>query len=385
MHYYGWQTQVYWRFRNFKSIYRKHHSRFKNELEFELAKLNDDWHFSSLEKIFIEKRIYRNIEDCETWEAVIETIDKGLKPYKKLLRREITTDDIIALTEIKIKRISKFDSFKADEHIKSVSEKMAAIEQNLANIKAFAIDWFKDLIKKYGKGKERKTSITDGFEIIEAKRVVMNNAKLYVNRTEGFAGTALKKDEYICDCSDMDDIIVFTRDGKCTVSRIDDKKYFGKDILHIAVFNKDDADTVYNMLYQDGKNGALMVKRFLIAGVTRDKPYDLTKGTENSKVWYFSIGMTQTQEVIQINLKPKPKLRNLIITLPLNDQLVKGRNAIGNIVTKFSFNKIQLYKETSKTNTVAKPTISQVIETKTTPASNEPKTQGSLDFKDLLS
>ncbi|MBL7926568.1 MAG: DNA gyrase/topoisomerase IV subunit A [Bacteroidia bacterium] len=357
----------------------------KMELEFELAKLNDDWHFSSLEKIFIEKRIYRNIEDCETWEAVIETIDKGLKPYKKLLRREITTDDIIALTEIKIKRISKFDSFKADEHIKSVSEKMAAIEQNLANIKAFAIDWFKDLIKKYGKGKERKTSITDGFEIIEAKRVVMNNAKLYVNRTEGFAGTALKKDEYICDCSDMDDIIVFTRDGKCTVSRIDDKKYFGKDILHIAVFNKDDADTVYNMLYQDGKNGALMVKRFLIAGVTRDKPYDLTKGTENSKVWYFSIGMTQTQEVIQINLKPKPKLRNLIITLPLNDQLVKGRNAIGNIVTKFSFNKIQLYKETSKTNTVAKPTISQVIETKTTPASNEPKTQGSLDFKDLLS
>jgi topoisomerase-4 subunit A len=357
----------------------------KMELEFELAKLNDDWHFSSLEKIFIEKRIYRNIEECETWEAVIETIDKGLKPYKKLLRRSVTQDDIVALTEIKIKRISKFDAFKADEHLRTVSEKMEAVEKNLSNLKSYAIDWFKELIKKYSKGKERKTVIADGFEVIEAKRVVMNNAKLYVNRAEGFAGTGLKKDEFVCDCSDMDDIIVFTRDGKCMVSRIDDKKYFGKDILHIAVFNKDDENTIYNLLYQDGKNGAVMVKRFAITGVTRDKPYDLTKGTENSKVLYFSIGQLQTNEVIQINLKPKPKLRNLVITLPLNEQLVKGRNAIGNIVTKFSFNKIMLSKDSSKNQPSPKAPVVLKLDDTTDTKTNEPRTQGSLDFKDLLS
>lgn len=373
----------------------------KKELEFERAKLSEDWHFSSLEKIFIEKRIYRNIEECETWEAVIETIDKGLKPYKKLFRREITRDDIVALTEIKIKRISKFDGFKADEHIKGVEAKMKELDEYLANLKTYTIDWFKNLIKKYGKGKERKTLIAEGFEVIEAKRVVMNNAKLYVNREEGFAGTGLKKDEFVCDCSDMDDIIVFTRDGKCMVSRIDEKKYFGKDILHIAVFNKDDENTIYNMIYQDGKGGAIMVKRFSVTGVTRDKPYDLTKGTDGSKVLFFSISGVDNAETIQINLRPKPKLRNLVITLNLNEQIVKGRGAIGNIVTKFTITKVFPVRGSANanaaiaaSNAAAQPTLLEIkeekkseTETKETPKEkdNRPKQQGSLDFKDLLS
>ena len=363
----------------------------KLELEFELAKLGEDWHFSSLEKIFIEKRIYRNIEECETWEAVIQTIDKGMKPYKKLFRREITTEDLVALTEMKIKRISKFDAFKADEHIKAVEEKMEALNKNLANLKLFTVDWFRELIKKYGKGKERKTVIAEGFEVIEAKRVVMNNAKLYVNREEGFAGTGLKKDEFVCDCSDMDDFIVFTRDGKCMVSRVEDKKYFGKDILHVALFNKDDENTIYNMIYQDGKGGAIMVKRFAVTGVTRDKPYDLTKGAEGSKVLFFSVTGLDNAETIQINLRPKPKLRNLIITLNFNEQIVKGRSAIGNIVTKFTITKVTAVKGNSSTKTASAATTPKAILFKEespkvkSDDDDKPKTQGSLDFKDLLS
>ncbi len=359
---------------------------FKMELEYEKAKFSEDWHFSSLEKIFIEKRIYRNIEECETWEAVLTTIDKGLKPYKKLFRREITTEDIVNLTEIKIKRISKFDSFKADEHIKAVEEKMAEIDRNLANLKGYTIEWFKELIKKYGKNKSRKTQISEGFEVIEAKRVVMNNAKLYVNREEGFAGFGMKKDEFVTDCSDIDDIIVFTADGKFMVSRIDEKKYFGKDIIHIAVFNKDDEQTIYNMVYQDGKGGAILVKRFSVTGVTRDKVYELTKGTEGSKVLFFSVSGTDNAETIQINLRPKPKLRNLVITLNLNEQLVKGRSAIGNIVTKFSITKVFPLKgaAAAQANSTAQLNINSAATGTENKSNNKPKQQGSLDFKDLL-
>jgi topoisomerase-4 subunit A len=209
----------------------------RRELQIRLAELEEDWHFSSLEKIFIEKRIYRNIEECETWEEVIDSIHKGLKPYKKKFFREITDEDVARLTEIKIKRISKFDSFKADEHIKGVDEEMLSVRHDLDNIKTYAVNYFKNLLKKYGKGKERRTKI-DEFEAIVASKVVINNAKLYVNRAEGFIGKGLKKDDFVCDCSDIDDIITITADGKLMVSRISEKAFVGKDIIQVNVFRK---------------------------------------------------------------------------------------------------------------------------------------------------
>lgn len=314
----------------------------KRELEIKLGELMEEWHFASLEKIFIENRIYRKIEDCETWEAVLKTIDKGLTPFKKHLKREVTESDIIRLTEIKIKRISKFDSFKADEHIKDLNAKMKEVKENLANLTQFTINYFKELLKKYGKGRERKTQITAGaFEQIEAKKVVINNTKLYVNREEGFAGYGLKKDEFVCECSDLDDIIAFSGDGKMMVGRIDEKKYFGKDIRHIAVFDKEDNQTVYNMIYRDGLKGNIMVKRFQVSGITRDKVYDLTKGNENSKVLYFSVTDVNTVPRVDVVLKPRPKLRNPVVKVNFAEVGIKNRSAIGNIVTKFPVHKIQ--------------------------------------------
>jgi len=306
----------------------------KRELEIELAELSEDWHFSSLEKIFIENRIYRKIEESETWEAVLEAIDKGLRPFKKLLKREVTTDDIIRLTEIRIKRISKFDSFKANERLKGIEQKMKEVKENLKNLTSYAVQWFKNLLKKYGKGKERKTVIAGEFENIEARRVVINNAKLYVNLEEGFAGYGLKKDEFVADCSDMDDVIAFTRDGKFNVSRIEEKKYVGKDVLHISIFNKEDLQTVYNMVYQDGPRGNYMVKRFTVGGITREKIYDLTKGKEGSRVLHFSISREKDAGKLKIHLRPKPKLKNLVLDVNLDEIMVKGRAAIGNIITK---------------------------------------------------
>jgi topoisomerase-4 subunit A len=313
----------------------------KRELEISLGELMEDWHFSSLEKIFIENRIYRKIEECETWEAVIKAIDKGLTPFKKQLKREVTEQDIINLTEIKIKRISKFDSFKADEHIKALNAKMKEVKENLANITQYTITYFKELLKKYGKGKERKTKISEeGFEQIEAKRVMINNTKLYVNREEGFAGYGLKKDDFVCECSDMDDIIAFNSDGKFLVDKIGEKKYFGKGIQHIAVFEKNDEHTIYNMIYRDGLKGNVMVKRFAVTGVTRDKIYELTKGTEHSKVLHFSISHENDATTVEVILKPRPKLRNTVITVNFNDIIIKNRSAIGNVLTKFPVHKI---------------------------------------------
>lgn len=313
----------------------------KRELEIALSELMDDWHFSSLEKIFIENRIYRKIEECETWEAVIKAIDKGLTPFKKQLKREVTEEDIVGLTEIKIKRISKFDSFKADEHIKGVEAKMKEIKNNLKELTQYAITYFKELLKKYGKGKERKTIISEeGFEQIEAKRVTINNAKLYVNREDGFAGYGLKKDEFVTDCSDIDDIIGFTGDGKCMVGKIEEKKYYGKDIKHIAVFEKNDEQTIYNMIYRDGLKGAIMVKRFSVSGVTRDKVYDLTKGNENSKVLFFSLSKADNGPTVEVNLHPRPKLKNTVLKVNFNDVLTKNRSAIGNVLTKFPVRKV---------------------------------------------
>ena len=226
----------------------------KRELEIKLGELEEKWHFASLEKIFIEKRIYRNIEECETWEAVLSTIDKGLKPYKKLFKREITQEDIVRLTEIRIKRISKFDGFKADELIKALEEEMEQVKYDLEHLVDFAVNYFKNLLKKYGKGRERKTEIR-AFETISASVVAVANQKLYINAKEGFIGYGLKKDEFICDCSDIDDIIVFRRDGKMIVTRISEKSFVGKDIIHAAVWKKNDERMIYNLIYIDGKSG----------------------------------------------------------------------------------------------------------------------------------
>lgn len=312
----------------------------RRELQISLAELQEDWHFSSLEKIFIEKRIYRDIEESETWEDVISTIHKGLKPYKKLFFREITDQDVISLTEIKIKRISKFDSFKADERIKNLEEQIKEVNYNLDNLRQYSINYFKNLLKKYGKGRERRTRISE-FETIIASKVVINNTKLYVNRAEGFVGKSLKKDEFVTDCSDLDDIIAFTADGKVMVSKISDKTYIGKDIIYVGVFRKDDDDNkVYNMIYQDGSKGAIMMKRFTIGGVTRDKAYDLTKGLLGSKVLYFGISTPKDGPTVIVKLKPKPKLRNLESIIHFGSQLIKARGVQGNVVTKFPVQKV---------------------------------------------
>jgi topoisomerase-4 subunit A len=246
---------------------------------------------------------------------------------------------VVKLTEIKIKRISKFDAFKADEHIKELNEEIKKVKEQLGDLKNYTIAYFKNLLRKYSKGKERKTKISE-FETIIASKVVMNNAKLYVNRAEGFIGYGLKKDEFVTDCSDIDDIIAFTADGKFKVVKIDEKVFVGKNIIHVAVFSKDNENTIYNMLYQDGPRGAVMVKRFNIGGVTRDKEYDLTKGTAESKVLYFNIGSPVSAPVVTVKLKPKPKLRNLESTVEFGELLIKGRSSIGNVVTKFPIAKV---------------------------------------------
>ena len=313
----------------------------KRELEIKLGELEENWHFSSLEKIFIEKRIYRDIEECETWEAVIQAIDKGLQKYKKMFRRAITEDDIVRLTEIRIKRISKFDSFKADEHIKGVEDQMKQVKYNLEHLKDYAIDYFENLLKKFGKGRERKTEIKI-FDTIQAKSVAIANQKLYVNRAEGFIGHGLKKDEFVLDCSDLDDIIVFRKDGKMVVTRVAEKTFVGKDIIHLDLFNKNDEQTVYHMVYQDGKTGPAMVKRFNVTGITRDKEYDLTKGTDGSKVVYFSINPKGENEIITVTLNPSASARIKVFDFDFKEIAVKGRGSIGNIVTKYPVRSVKL-------------------------------------------
>jgi topoisomerase IV subunit A len=313
----------------------------RQELEIERHELLEQLLFSSLEKIFIENRIYNDIEECETWDAVLETIDKGLEPYKKQFYREITRDDIIRLTEIKIKRISRFDAFKADEQMRALEEKLEQVNKHLGTLIEYTISWFLRLKEKYGKGRERKTEIRS-FENIEATRVAVANEKLYVNRAEGFAGTALKKDEYVCDCSDIDDIIVFRGDGTFMVSKVADKAFMGKDIIHIAVFEKNDERTTYNMIYQDGATGPNYMKRFFVKGVTRDKEYDLTKGTKGSKVLYFTANPNGEAETVTIHLRYKPKLKKPVFDFDFSDLTIKGRAAGGNMLTKQPIRKIVL-------------------------------------------
>lgn len=316
----------------------------KRELEIKQADLNEAWHFSSLEKIFIEKRIYRNIEEAETWEEVISTIDKGLKPYKKMFRREITEEDITKLTEIKIKRISKYDSFKADEQIKGIEADLKQVAHDLEHINNFTIAYFQMLLKKYGKGRERKTEIK-GFEEIEVKQVAATNSKLYVNREEGFFGTGLKKDEFVCECSDLDDIIVFTRAGKLMISRLGDKKFVGKDIIHIAVWKKNDERTAYNMCYYDGASKRAFVKRFNVTGITRDKEYDLTQGTSGSKVLYFTANPNAESEIVRVQLHPNSTARIKEFEFDFATIDIKGRGSNGNILTKFPVRKVDLIEK----------------------------------------
>jgi topoisomerase-4 subunit A len=286
--------------------------------------------FTSLEKIFIENRIYRDIEEVEeSFEEVIHTVDLGLEPYKPSFYRKINRDDILRLLEIRIKRISKFDSFKADEAMKAMQEELAAVEHNLTNITDYSIEYYRRLIKDFGKGKERKTEISQ-FETIAANQVAVNNSKLYANLTEGFIGSALKKDDFICECSDIDDIIVFRKDGKFIVNKLQDKVFVGKNIIHVAVFKKGNERMTYNMIYHDGESGLSYVKRFNIKGVTRDKEYELTKGTKKSKVLHFSANQNGEAEVITIYLNNASTAKKKVFDYDFSDLAIKGRGASGN-------------------------------------------------------
>ncbi|HEX2920083.1 MAG TPA: DNA gyrase/topoisomerase IV subunit A [Bacteroidales bacterium] len=313
----------------------------KTELLIRKGEIEEEWHMSSLEKIFIEKRIYHDIESCETWEAVISTIDKGLAPYKKLFMREITKDDITQLTEIKIKRISKFDIKKADEHIKGLETELEEVKNHIKNIIPYSINYFQQMKKKYGKGKERKTEIRS-FDTIEATKVIASNAKLYANFKEGFIGTSLKKDEFICDCSDIDDVLIIRKDGVFLITKVADKVFVGNDILFAGIFLKNDERTIYNIAYQDGRDGILMAKRCAITGLTRDKEYNLTRGVEGSKIMYLSVNPNGEAEVIKVYHKPKARLKKLVFEFDFGELAIKGKSSMGNILTRNPVHKISL-------------------------------------------
>ncbi len=322
----------------------------QKELEIRKGELMEKILFSSLEKIFIENRIYRDIEECETWEAVLETIDKGLDPFKKQFYREITEDDLVRLTEIKIKRISKFDSFKADEIMKGFEADLAEVEEKLKNMDQTTIDYFSHIKEKYGKGRERKTEIST-FENIKAQVVAVNNVKFYIDRNEGFAGTGLKRteSEFVFECSDLDDVIVFRKDGKYMVVKVQDKAFVGKGILHAGVFKKGNDRMVYHAIYQDGSAGKAFVKRFQVLGVTRDKEYDVTKGNKGSRVTYFSANPNGESEIVTVKLSPNSKARKKVFDFDFSELEIKGRGAGGNTLTKWPVKKVELKEKGSST------------------------------------
>ncbi len=324
----------------------------RRELEIKKGELEEKWHNASLEKIFIENRIYRDIEECESFEAVITTIDQGLKKYvatpsdplkkgdnRLLLMRDITEEDITRLTEIKIKRISKYNKFKADESMAQILADLDQVKHDLEHLTEYAIRYFQNLLEKYGKGRERKTVISS-FENIEIKEVVANNAKLYVDRKEGFVGMGMKKDEFVSDCSDIADIIAFTRDGKFKVVRIADKVFVGKDIIHTAVWLKSDERTTYNMIYLDGKSGKAFAKRFNVNAITRDKEYDLTQGSKGSKVLYFTVNPNGESEVVNIQLTQSCSAKKKTFDFDFAELAIKGRSSQGNLVTKYPVRKV---------------------------------------------
>ena len=312
----------------------------KKELEVQLEELESQWHHASLERIFIENRIYRDIEEENTWEGVLEAIRKGLEPHISILKRAIVEEDLVKLTEIRIKRISKFDIDKAQQKIEALEGEIAEVKNHLVHLVDYAINYFKHLIKTYGKGRERKSEIRI-FDDVDARKVVVRNQKLYLNREEGFIGTSLKKDEYLCDCSDIDDIIVFTREGKMQVVRVDSKVFVGKDIIHAAIFKKNDTRTIYNMIYKDGKKSAF-IKRFAVKGITRDKVYEMTQGSPGSNVLYFSANPNGEAEVVTILLRNTGKVKKLKWDLDFADLQIKGRGVRGNTVTKYNILRVEL-------------------------------------------
>ena len=315
----------------------------KKELDVRLAELNLLWHYSTLEKIFIENRIYRLIEDEETWDGVLEAINKGLKPFINLLKKEVSEDDILKLTEIKIKRISKFDLEKADKKIKQIEEDIDKVKFNLENLNDFAIQYFKDLKSTYSTGRKRKTEIRI-FDDVDVKKVVVKNSKLYVNREDGFIGTSLRREEYVEDCSDIDDIIVFTSNGDMIVTKVDSKKFVAKNILYVSVFKKRDSRTIYNMIYKEGKSGVSYIKRFNVTGVTRDKTYNLTSQNPKTKILHFSANPNGEAEIVTIQLRQSGSIKKLKWDLDFADLAIKGRSVKGNIVSKYSVNKV-IFKE----------------------------------------
>jgi len=313
----------------------------RQELEIQLQELQEKWHFASLERIFIENRIYRDIEEEETWEGVIKAIDIGLKPHIKHLQRPVTEEDIIRLTEIRIKKISKFDIDKANQLIEALEEQIAEVKSHLANLIDYVIGYFKNLKNKYGKNRTRKTEIRL-FDDIVATKVVIKNTKLYVNREEGFIGTSLRKDEFVTECADIDDVIVFRRDGKMMITKVDSKTFVGKDIIHIAVFKKNDKRTIYNLIYRDGLKGFSYMKRFFVSSVTRDKEYDLTNGNKGSKILYFTANPNGEAEIITINLRALGNIKKLKWDIDFSQLAIKGRASKGNLVSKFSIKRIVL-------------------------------------------
>jgi topoisomerase IV subunit A len=321
----------------------------KQELLIRQAELLEEWHLSSLEKIFFEQKIYRELEkDTESWEEVLEAVEKGFDPYRKLLRREITRDDVLKLTEKPVRKISKFDIKKADENIKGIEDEMATVQSNIDSIVKYTIDYFLNIKKKYGAKRDRKTELRS-FATIQAAQVVIANEKLYVNYEEGFAGYGMKKDSYVCDCSDMDDLIAFRGDGTYIITKVQEKAFLGKNLLYVNIFRKNDNRTIYNVIYRDGKNGDIMMKRCAITGITRDKEYTLTKGTPDSQILYFTANPNGEAELVRITLRPRPRLKNLIIDLDFGQMAIKGRDAQGNILTRYGIHKIVLKEKGSST------------------------------------
>lgn len=322
----------------------------KLELEIRKGELEEAWHFASLEKIFIEERIYKDkaFEDSNNMDEAVAHIDKRLEPWKPKLKREITRDDILKLMEIKMARILKFNTDKANNHIQSIEDEIAEILHNIKNIIPYTIAYFQRIKSKYGKGRERKTELRS-FENIEASKVVVANEKLYVDFEEGFMGIGLKKATYVCDCSDIDDVIVFRRDGVYFVSKVSEKAFIGKNILHIAVFKKGDKRTIYNLVYRDGRDGATFMKRFAVPSVTRDKEYNMTQGTPGTRILYFSANPNGESEVLKATLKPKPRLKKLIFDIDMGELAIKGRNSRGNQVTKNEVHKVVLKEKGAST------------------------------------
>lgn len=316
----------------------------KKELEIELHELQESWHFSSLERIFIENRIYHDIEEVKTWEEVIKTIDAGLKPHTKHLLRAVTEDDILKLTEIRIKRISRFDLDKFKENIASLEGKIEQVKYHLANLIAYAIDYYLNIQKKYGKDKQRKTELRI-FDTIDATKVAVANEKFYANFEEGFIGTSLKKDQYLFDCSDIDDIIIFRKDGSMKVVKVEAKTFVGKDILHVAIWKKNDKRTVYNMIYREGREGPYYMKRFSVTGVTRNTDYPLASDKKGSETLYFSANPNGEAETVTVLLKPNPRIRKNKMEINFSDLAIKGRDSKGNLVTKYAVKKVDMKEE----------------------------------------